>query len=218
MSLIPNRFLFRLAYPCRYVKNIPHDDEESLLDLPSECRIENFAAMDAQTNFAELRLAWNEGGIGVQVEVKGKEAPPQGDPDRLRGSDGLTLWLDTRGDRTSHRASRYCHQFHFLAAAGGSERDEPMFAQTKINRALQEAPLAGADDVSLHVESIKGGYRLEAFIPAAALNGFDPAEHPRLGFFYAVRDLELGEQTLNVGADFPFADDPSLWATLDLTK
>jgi hypothetical protein len=33
-----------------------------------------------------------------------------------------------------------------------------------------------------------------------------------------VRDLELGEQTLSVGADFPFADDPSLWSTLDLAK
>jgi hypothetical protein len=218
MSLIPNRFLFRLAYPCRYVKEIPHDEEESLIDLPPECRIENFAAMDAQTNFADVRLAWNEGGVGVQVEVTGKDAPPQGNPDRPRGSDGLTLWIDTRGDRTSHRASRYCHQFHFVAAAGGADRDEPMFVQTKINRALQDAPLASADDVPLRVEPIKGGYRLEAFLPAAALNGFDPAEHPRLGFFYAVRDLELGEQTLSVGADFPFADDPSLWATLELIK
>lgn len=216
MSLIPNRFLFRLAYPCRYVKEIPHDEDDTLLDLPPECRIENFAAMDGQANFAELRLAWSDGGIGVQIEVKGKDAPPQGDPERPRASDGLTLWIDTRGDRTSHRASRYCHQFHFLAAAGGSERDEPFFVQTKINRALQDAPLAS--EVPMRVEPIKSGYRLEAFIPAAALNGFDPAEHPRLGFFYAVRDLELGEQTLSIGADFPFADDPSLWATLELTK
>lgn len=218
MALIPNRFLFRMAFPCRYSKEIPHDDDESLLDLPVECRIDNFAAMDEQTNFADVRLAWNEAGLGVQVEVRGKEAPPQGSEDQPRGSDGLTLWLDTRGDRTSHRASRYCHQFHFLAAAGGSEKDEPIFMQTKINRALQDAPLASAGDVPLRVERIRGGYRLEAFLPAAVLNGFDPEEHPRLGFFYSVRDLELGEQTLSIGADFPFADDPSLWSTLELMR
>lgn len=217
MSLIPNRFLFRLAYSCPYAKNMPREDEDSLVDLPAECRVDNFAAMDGQTNFAELRLAWNEAGLGLQVEVRGKDAPPQGSPDQPRGSDGLTLWLDTRGDRTSHRASRYCHQFHFLPAAGGAERDEPLFLQSKINRALQDAPHAG-EDVPLRVERIKGGYRLEAFVPAAALNGFDPDEHPRLGFFYAVRDLELGEQTLSVGAEFPFADDPSLWGTLDLVR
>jgi hypothetical protein len=218
MSLIPHRFLFRLAYPCRHVKKMPLDDGESLIDLPTECRIDNFAAIDAQTNFADFRLAWNEGGLGVQVEVRGKDAPPQGSPDQPRGSDGLTLWIDTRGDRTSHRASRYCHQFHFLAAAGGAAKDEPVFVQTKINRALQDATIADAEEVALHVEAVKDGYRLEAFLPATILTGFDPAEHPRLGFFYAVRDLELGEQTLSIGSDFPFADDPSLWSTLELTK
>ena len=218
MSLIPNRFMFRIAHPCRYVKKMPLDDDESLLDLPAACRIDNFAAMDGQTNFADVRLAWNELGVGLQIEVKGKEAPAQGSPDRPRGSDGITLWLDTRGDRTSHRASRTCHQFHFLAAAAGAERDEPLFLQSKINRALQDAPFANEADVLLRVESITGGYRLEAFLPAAALNGFDPEEHPRWGFFYSVRDLELGEQTLSVGADFPFADDPSLWGTLELVK
>ena len=218
MSLIPHRFLVRIAYPCRYAKNIPREEDESLLDLAEAYRIDNYAAMDGQTNFADVRLAWNESGLGLQVQVKGKEAPPVGNPDRPRGSDGVTLWLDTRGDRTFHRASRYCHQFHFLAAGGGSEKDEPLFVQSKINRALQDAPFADGDDVLLHVEATKGGYLLEAFLPATALSGFDPAEHPQLGFYYTVRDLERGEQTLSVGADFPFADDPSLWATLQMVR
>ena len=218
MTLIPARFLLRLSYPCRYVNLRADEDADSLFDLPESCRIDNFAAADGLTNFADVRLAWNEFGIYLQVFVRGKEAPPQGNPDRPRGSDGITLWLDTRGDRTFHRASRYCHQFHFLAAAGGSEKDEPLFLQSKINRALQDAPHAGAGEVPLRVERIKGGYRLEAFLPAAVLNGFDPEEHRALGFYYAVRDLEHGEQTLGVGAEFPFADDPSLWATLELVK
>lgn len=219
MLVIPNRFLVRLLYPVRYVKSMPRpDDDENLLDLPATCRLDNFAAMDDQRNFAEVRLAWNEFGLAVQVEVKGKEQPPQGDANRPRGSDGVTLWVDTRGDRTFHRASRHCHQFHFLAAGGGSEKDEPMFIQSKIHRALQDAPGADETGILYRVDAIRGGYRLECFLPAAALNGFDPAEHPHLGFYYAVRDLELGEQTLGPGADFPFAEDPSLWATLELTK
>ena len=62
------------------------------------------------------------------------------------------------------------------------------------------------------------GYMLEALIPAEALTGFDPAEHPRLGFTYAVLDRELGEQTFGVGSPMPYQEDPSLWATLELTK
>ena len=62
------------------------------------------------------------------------------------------------------------------------------------------------------------GYRIEAFLPAAVLNGFDPEQNRRLGIYYAVRDVELGEQTLSVPAEFPFAEDPSLWGVLELHK
>src|SRR6516162_5467329 len=126
MPLVPNRFLFRVAYPCRYVGGIPSDDGDGLFDLPESCRIDNFAAMDERRDFADVRLAWNDFGLALQVEVRGKELPPAGDAARPRLSDGVALWIDTRDARTSHRASRYCHQFHFLPAGGGSERDEPV--------------------------------------------------------------------------------------------
>jgi hypothetical protein len=174
--------------------------------------------MDEAANFADVCLAWNELGLGVQVEVRGKERLPEGDESRPRSSDGVTIWIDTRDARTSHRASRYCHQFHFLPRAGGSERDEPVFVQTKINRALQDAPLCDPTAVPLRCAHRPGGYRIEAFLPAAVLNGFDPEQNPRLGIYYAVRDVELGEQTLSVPAEFPFAEDPSLWGVLELQR
>jgi len=218
MPLIPHHFLFRLAYPCRYLPGIPREEADQLLDLPEECRIDNLAGMEGRRNFADVRLAWNELGLAVQAEVRGKEQSPRGDIERPRGSDGLTLWLDTRDARTSHRASRYCHQFHFLPTGSGPERDEPAFVQTKINRALHDAPLAPASAVPFECVAVRGGYLLEAFLPAAVLNGFDPEQNPRLGFYYAVRDAELGEQVLSVGAEFPYWEDPSLWSVLELTK
>jgi len=218
MALIPHCFLFRVAYPCRYVKAMPRARADRLLELPEAYRIDNFAAMDEQRNFADVRLAWNELGLGVQVEVRGKEKPPQGDVARPRGSDGLTLWLDMRDARASHRGSRYCHQFHLLASGGGPEHDEPAFAQTKINRALEDAPFAPANSVVPRLHSKANGYILETFLPAPALNGYDPEQHSRLGFYYAVRDEELGEQTLSVGPEFPFWEDPSLWSVLELVR
>lgn len=216
MPLVPHRFLFRVAYPCPYVKKMPLTDDDRLLELPVECRIDNFAAMDDKRNFANVHLAWNELGLGVQVEVRGKENPAVGDVARPRSSDGITLWLDTRDARTSHRATRYCHQFHFLAAGGGSEHDEPAFVQTKINRALEDAAFAPTGSVPVRVASRKNGYLLEAFVPALAIHGYDPEQHPRLGFFYSVRDDELGDQVLSVGPEFPFWEDPTLWSVLEL--
>jgi hypothetical protein len=218
MPLVPHRFLFRVAHPCQYIKAMPLPRDARLLELPAECSLDNFAAMDECKNFAEVRLAWNELGVGIEVEVRGKQQPAVGNPDRPRGSDGVTLWLDTRDARASHRASRYCHQFHFLASGAGAEHDEPAFVQTKINRALEDAPIASAGSVLLKVQQRKSGYLLEAFLPAAALNGYDPDEHRRLGVFYAVRDDELGEQLLSLSPEFPFWEDPSLWSVLELSR
>ncbi len=216
--LIPPSFLFRVAYSCAYVKAIPRKKGESLLDLPESCRIDNFASMDGKRNFADVRLAWNEHGIGVHVHVRGKDQPLQCDAGRLRGSDGVTVWVDTRDARSGHRATRYCHQFHLLPSGGGPEAEDPVFAQSKINRALQDAPSVSTGSVPFRTSTVKNGYFIEAFFPAGVLNGFDLEQSSRIGFFYAIRDAELGEQTLSVGSEFPYWEDPSLWSVLDLKR
>jgi hypothetical protein len=217
-SLVPHRFLFRFLYRCPYVKGIPIEDDDALIELPESARLDPLAEIDGAARFADVRLGWNERGIGLWMEVKGKDQYPIGDPERLRQSDGITLWIDTRGDRSGHRGSRTCHQFHFLAAGGGTEKDQPLFAQSKIHRALQDAPLASADDVPFRCERIKKGYRIEAWLSAQVLNGFDPEENPKLGIFYSARDFEHGEQTPNADSNFPFSEDPSLWCAMELVR
>jgi hypothetical protein len=220
VSIVPNRFLVRLSHPCPYVKDAPRDTDKAdhLIDLPESARLRNFAQLDGLKNFADVRLGWNELGLAVQVEVRRKEQPPVGDSDRARSSDGLSLWIDTRDARASHRASRYCHHFLFLAAGSSADKDKPFITQVKINRAQQDAPQANLAEVPFRAQRLTGGYRLEAFLPAAALYGFDPQEHSRLGIYYIVRDQELGDQFLSVNWDFPFSDDPSLWEVLELVR
>jgi len=187
-----------------------------LLDLPETFRLDNFADWDDIKNFADVRLAWNQSGLGFQVRVLGKQQASQGDAARPRVSDGVALWLDTRDARSSHRATRYCHQFHFLPAGDGPHRDQPVVVQSKINRALQDAPTGPVHSIPFRCAAVKGGYLLEAFLPQPVLHGFDPEQNRRLGFFYAVRDSELGEQVMSVDGDFPYWEDPSLWSVLEL--
>jgi hypothetical protein len=218
MTILPPQFLFRLTYPCQYVKAIPNEDSDRLLDLPAECRIDHLPELGGAKSFADVRLAWNEQGLGLQVEVRGKDNPIQGDASRRQSSDGMMLWLDTRDARDNHRASRHCHHFWFLPTGGGADKDEPAAGQAKINRAMQDAPLCAPEQLALIAERTKTGYILESFLPAAVLNGYDPETNPRLGFYYWVRDTELGEQTLGLGMEFPFYEDPSLWHTLELVR
>ncbi|HMP02181.1 MAG TPA: hypothetical protein PKD86_04640 [Gemmatales bacterium] len=216
MSLLPTPLLFRLAYQCPYRADVPRLDDDDLVDLPAPCRVDTAARLAVQPRFADVRLAWNDQGLALQVEVRGKDLASAGSAERPLGSDGLHLWIDTRDTRTIHRASRFCHQFYFLPVGGGADGADPAAGQVKIHRAQHDAPLAPPGQLLLRVRRLRGGYRLAAFIPAAALQGFDPESHPRLGFYYLVKDAELGQQSLGLGPEFPYWEDPSLWSILEL--
>jgi hypothetical protein len=216
MASIPYRFLIRTLYLVPRVAGMPQEKGETLVSLPPSGVLNNLAGVDQLKSFAEVRMGWNEAGLGLTCDVRGKENFPLGDADRPRQSDGITVWIDTRGDRTSHRAMKTCHQFHILAAGGGSNKDESHFCQSKIHRALNDAPLCSPGDVPFRVARNKKGYRIEVFFPAAVLYGYDPEQFRQLGVFTSVRDFELGEDTLGVDSNFPFWEDPSLWATATL--
>ena len=72
--------------------------------------------------------------------------------------------------------------------------------------------------VQLSSQMRSDGYDLRVWVPASAMTGYDPAEHRRLGFSYAVVDRELGWQTFSLGPEFPFGEDPTLWGTLELER
>lgn len=213
-GLLPNRFLFRYCLPVRYERKLPKGGKK-LLDLPADFSLADFGALDEAPPFGRLRLAWNEHGLGISVAVDGKKQALKCDPRAPETSDGLRIFIDTRDTQNIHRASRYCQQF-FLLPNGGSGTADPCVVQSPILRAREEAPRANVAEIRMNSVVSKAGYRLEAWLPATVLHGYDPEAQPRLGFYYALRDVELGEQFLSVGHDFPFAIDPSLWSTLEL--
>ncbi len=216
-GLLPHRFLFRYALPVRYDRRLPRAGKK-LLGLAPEFALADFSALDKVTPFGELRMAWNERGLGVALEVKGKSRTPECPVQAPDAADGLRLFVDTRNTQSIHRASRYCQQFGLFPAGGGPKGTGPWAVQLPILRAREEAPRANVGDIRLAASVSKTGYVLEAWLPAGVLYGYDPEAQPRLGFYYALRDAELGEQFFSVGPEFPFAIDPSLWSTLELVK
>lgn len=214
-GLLPNRFLFRYSLPVRYERKLPRAGKK-LLDLPAEFALADFGELDAAKPFGQLRLAWNERGLGISVAVEGKKQPLKCDAHALETSDGLRVFIDTRDTQNIHRASRYCQQYFLLPASSGTATADPCAVQAPILRAREDAPRANVAEIRMSAAVSKTGYRLETWLPATVLHGYDPEAQPRLGFYYALRDAELGDQFLSVGHDFPFAIDPSLWSTLEL--
>jgi hypothetical protein len=214
-QLLSPTLLFKLAAPCYYAADATLPKAALLSE---KYRLPCFAQLEGKTPFADVRIAWSEGGLALLVQVSGKTQPPWCRDSRIEDSDGVQVWIDTRNTQNIHRAGRFCHRFVFLPAGAGRRLDEPVAALLAINRA-KESPRE-IDQRQLAVTSAlhEGGYSIAAHIPAAALTGYSPAEHPAIGFSYAVIDRELGWQTFSVGPEFPFTDDPSLWGTLDFVR
>jgi hypothetical protein len=217
-ALIPQVFWFRLSVPCRRVEGIPRAGEKGpLLDLPESCRLVRTGSLEGKTPWSDVRAAWNPGGLAFQVEVAGKLSPIYHDPYMADASDGIQLWIDTRDTRDVHRATRFCHRFSATLLPDRAKKTLSVeFAQKPIHRALADAPLLKPGSVQARAEKTRGGWRMELFLAAEALNGFAPDTNRRLGLAYQVTDPDRGDEFLTVGRDFPIGEDPSLWATLEL--
>ena len=213
-SLLPKRFLFHFAVPCR------HRDPlwtERGPELDAKYRLVSLAELEDRPSTVDFRAAWNEAGVAFSVLVQGKRQPAWCRANRPEDSDNVQVWIDTRDVHNVHRASRFCHRFLFLPTGAGGRLDEPVVQWLPINRAREHPRAIRPAEIRVRSERRADGYLLEACLPADALTGFDPQEYPRLGFTYAVVDREVGEQTFGVGSPMPYQEDPSLWATLELT-
>lgn len=207
--------LFHFAAPCY------HTEERWTaggIQLPEKYRLPCFAELGGSVPFADLRLGWSEHGLALNLTVQGKQQPPWCRDSRIEESDGVQLWIDTRNSRNVHRAGRFCHRFAFLPVGAGRQLDEPVALLLAINRAKESPREIEPAALKVVSERRKDGYYLAGYIPAASLTGYGPADQPALSFTYAVIDRERGWQSFSVGPELPFAEDPSLWGTLDLVS
>ena len=214
-AIVPYPFLFRYAIPVERIDKLPKRGKR-LLNLPESCRLPNLRAIEEAQPFADVRAAWNAKGLAFQLNVTGKKHPLDINRTEPAESDGLQLWIDTRDTQNIHRASRFCHHLCLLPTGTGRSRRKPLAVHEPIARAREEQKRRDSGDIQIVSDIRKSGYTMEVWIPGKELTGFDPEQQRRVGFYYYIRDSELGDQFLTVGHEFPFASDPSIWSTLNL--
>jgi hypothetical protein len=216
-QLIPNRFLFDFEFPLYRLPEAPRLDGR-LSSWSDRYLLPSLDELDGTPPFAPVWAGWNESGLFVACRVSGKRQPLQCDPAVFWRGDNLRLCLDLRDTRTIKRASRFCRQVYLLPTGGGPRRDRPIGGCARFNRAREHAPDVPASTIRVAASLDHDGYGLEAHVPAPALPGFDPVEHPRIGFYYILEDRDHGQQFLTVGDDLYWYVDPSTWATAVLTR
>ncbi len=214
-SLLPTRFMFRFAAPLLWTDAAWKADG---IALGEQYRLPELGTLEGRSIVADVRAGWNNDAVYFWASVQGKKQPLWCRENRPEDSDGLQIWIDTRDTRNIHRASRFCHRFVFLPAGGGRQFELPVADQLLVDRARENANPVRPGKLQAAVQVKTGSYALSCRIPTDSLTGFNPVDHPRLGFTYWLVDRELGEQGFSLGNEFPFAADPSLWGTLELTK
>ena len=184
-ALLPQAFWFRIAASCPRLDEMPRPDgRQRLLDLPASCALPDGAATGGacvrgpRSASRGILAAW-----GSPCMAEGL-SDPQLAPDRPEGFADVQLWVDTRDTRDVSRATRFCHRFAAsLRLAMPGRKLEVEVVQRPIARAVADAPMsqAGLIESARRARPRPAG-SLEVFLPAQALNGFDPETNRRLGF------------------------------------
>lgn len=217
IPLVPNRFLFDFEFTLPYRATLPAIDGR-LNDWTDAKLLPKLGELDARKEFADVWACWNESGIAIACRVSGKRQPLRCDPRTFWKGDNLRLCTDMRDARRNKRATRFCQQFFFLPTGGGRNRCDAVAGLNSFQRAREQAPHVPDDRILVASQVTATGYSLEAHIPRECLSGFDPVEHPRIGFYYMLEDADHGQQYLTVGDDLYWYVDPSTWATAVLSR
>lgn len=217
LDVLPRRAFFRFEFPLHHLPQAPPIDGR-MGKWTARYMLPPLVELEGRPAFADVYAGWNEDGLVFAFDVPNRRGPLRCDPVNWWKGDGLRLCIDTRDARDVKRATRFCHFFYLLPLGGGADGKQPLVGFHRMSRAKEPPPSVDLRRIRLGRQLDRHGYALEAAIPGACLHGWDPAEHPRIGLFYKVKDTCHGAQHLTVDDELGWNVDPSTWATAVLTR
>ncbi|MDP1836838.1 MAG: hypothetical protein Q8K75_13050 [Chlamydiales bacterium] len=173
----------------------------------------SLAELCGEETFADVALAWHQRGFYASVSVE-KEAEKCFYPE-LRTGDSVEFFIDTRDSKASGFNNRFCHHFYFLPKEvnGHSCGEITRFRTEDVHE------WCDSNELKNTIHLYKNTYRLDIFIPAHCLHGYDPEQFDRIGFTYRINRPGDDPQHFAVSSnDYAIDQQPSLWASVRLVK
>lgn len=216
LDALPRRAFFRFEFPLHRLASLPIPDASANKWKPKYL-LPPLIELEDQPAICDVYAGWCDEGLAIAYQVPERSGRLNCAAEEWWKRDGLRVCIDTRDARDIKRASRFCHFFYFLPCGGGRDHKTPIVGFHRMSRAKDVPPAPDLTRITVAARIQRNGYSLEAFIPAACLHGWDPAEHPRIGFFYKVNDTVLGAQHFTVTDALGWNVDPSTWSVAVLT-
>jgi len=217
IDILDRRAFFRFELPIPYLAETPRVDG-SMRKWRREHLCPALVELEDREPFADVYWAWNEHYLIVAFDVPNRRGLPRCDPKHWWKQDGVRLCIDTRDTRDNKRGTRFCHFFYFLPRGGGTNGKQPVVGMHRLSRTKERPAEIDLSAIKLGVRCDRSGYAIEAAIPGSCLTGWNPAEHPRIGIFHKIKDVQRGAQNLSVNDELGWNVDPSTWATGVLTR
>ncbi|MBL8877484.1 MAG: hypothetical protein JNG88_00055 [Phycisphaerales bacterium] len=214
---LPRRAFLRFEIPIFHWDRAPHI-APSIRKWNSRYMLPPLVEVEGEQPFADVYAAWSAEWFFVAFDVPNRRAPLRCSPETWWKGDGVRICIATRDTRETKRGNRFCHFFYVLPTGGGKKKKLPVIGTHKMSHAKETPPPVDVSQIRLAIDVAERGYSIEAAIPTTCLNGWDPTEHARIGFFYKVNDSELGAQHLTATDELGWNVDPSTWATVVLAK
>jgi len=162
-----------------------------------------------EESFSELLVSFSEEGVSLQLKVS--KPFEKAVFKEIEKGDGFEFFIDTRGVKEALIIHKYCHHFLFLP----KEVDGIWGVEVTKFRQGDKRELARKE--SLKVESLfsKSGYKMDIFIPADSLFGYDLSDSTSLKIAYIVHRGSLRPNYFpKSGEEFTISSHPSLWANV----
>lgn len=221
LETLPLRAYFQFEFPLHYLDTPVLDGHVKKWSeghlLPPLVVLEEHDTHDAEP-IADVYAGWNEDGLIFGFDVPDRPGKLSGDSKDWWKHDGVRICVDTRDTRDLKRATRFCHLFYALPVGGGADKKSPIVGQQRMSRSKEPPPSVDTRRIRVATNIQRGQWYLEVLLPGSCLNGWDPAEHPRIGLYYKLKDLRLGTQQFAAEDELGWDVDPSLWPTAILTR
>jgi hypothetical protein len=198
-----------------------------LSDWPAECKVRGMhPAIAVGADRDPLRepnvhLGWSAEGLTLAFEVFDSDVSASPASGAWWARDSVEFWISTRPVKIDEeRYDAYCHHFFFVPVE--------MPAGDGISGVVGQwhSPGDAVGRTLIPHPSIKSATRImgdryvtEIFLPARALNGFDPAHCPQLGFNIHVRNYQhAAEYFWSAPKQVLTQARPCTWGTLYLSQ
>lgn len=194
------------------LKELPALSPVSLFSLsvkPKKGLLSDLTYLTGEASFADVSVQVDGQSLILTFSVR---APAKESvfPAVERG-DGIECFIDTRNLKDAKTIHKFCHHFVFLPVAvdGVQGIEVTTFRGDDSHDLCQQVPI----EVSITARK----YELTATLTSNELYGFDPEDHPKIGFAYRIHRLGKDSQHFGVPSkEFALAKHPFLWPELIL--